>query len=153
MADKIEKDHIIAFTRYMKVTRQPQNNNRYWDRDSLQCDDLHNEKGRGVEIRGQELLKQLDSADEYAETTAVTMTKLATLLIEAGVKPFTVCFVKQDGDKRTLRGRLIVAEPLMGRSMVEDLDLPLDDKAGRVRLVDHRTIEWLVINNVRYERK
>ena len=59
--------------------------------------------------------------------------------------------MKQDGTERTLRGKLVKPEPLLGRSMVEDLDS--DDKKNRLRQVDHRTINWLVVDGVKYTVK
>ena len=47
-----------------------------------------------------------------------------------------------------MRGRLITPEPLLGRSMVEDLDLAVTEH--RQRLVDHRTIKFLIIEGVKY---
>lgn len=52
------------------------------------------------------------------------------------------------GDPRTLVGYLLRVEPKMGRSSVIDLAYPLEN--NRIRLVDHRTINWLIIKNVKY---
>ena len=75
---------------------------------------------------------------------------MAELLINARNIPFTVCFEKQNGEERVLRGRLISHEALLGRSSVEDLDLPAGD---RTRLVDHRTLKFLILNGVKYVLK
>ncbi|MCK6513108.1 hypothetical protein L6R29_24525 [Myxococcota bacterium] len=52
------------------------------------------------------------------------------------------------GEERTLVGYLIQTEPKMGRSQVIDLEAPT--AAQRIRLIDHRTINWIVIKNVKY---
>lgn len=53
------------------------------------------------------------------------------------------------GELRTMVGHLVDVEPSMGRSRVVDLQIPLG--AGiRERLVDHRTVEWLVLRDVKY---
>lgn len=52
------------------------------------------------------------------------------------------------GEERTLIGYLLKVEPKVGRSTVIDLELPTDKY--RIRQVDHRTINWLIIKNVKY---
>lgn len=52
------------------------------------------------------------------------------------------------GEERTLIGYLLKVEPKVGRSTVIDLELSPD--TYRVRQVDHRTINWLIIKNVKY---
>lgn len=54
------------------------------------------------------------------------------------------------GTERTLVGYLIQTEAKMGRSEVIDLEA---QGSHRLRLVDHRTIDWIIIKNVRYSVK
>lgn len=98
-------------------------------------------------VNGDELVKASASADQYHEEVRVTMTKAAELLVASVNRPFTVCFVKQDKTERVLKGRLVQPEPLLGRSHVEDLEVAGDNK---LRLVDHRTVKWLVVDGVKY---
>lgn len=56
-----------------------------------------------------------------------------------------------EGEERTLIGYLSKVEPKVGRSTVIDLELPRDKY--RIRQVDHRTINWLIIKNVKYTVK
>ena len=51
------------------------------------------------------------------------------------------------GEVRTLVGYLVKTEAKMGRSQVIDLEAPAKH---RYRLVDHRTINWLILKNVKY---
>jgi len=51
------------------------------------------------------------------------------------------------GELRTLVGYMVQTEAKMGRSQVIDLEAP---PKQRYRLVDHRTINWLVLKNVKY---
>lgn len=51
------------------------------------------------------------------------------------------------GEERTLIGHLTHTAPKMGRSEVYDLQI---EAAHRVRLVDHRTLNWLILKNVKY---
>lgn len=53
-----------------------------------------------------------------------------------------------EGEQRTLIGHLYSIEPEMGRSQVVDLEIPRG--TYRIRLVDHRTINWLILKNVKY---
>ncbi len=56
------------------------------------------------------------------------------------------------GEERTLIGYKIGADQNLGRSLVIDLEARRGTRAydQRIRLVDHRTINWLVYQNVRY---
>lgn len=105
------------------------------------------------EVTGESLIRAAHSADYAAEQRKVSKTEAAELLTRAHNRPLTVCFVKQDGNTRVLRGRLVSSEPLLGRSYCEDLDLTPDEagrKGGRLRLVDHRTISYLIVDGVKY---
>ena len=53
-----------------------------------------------------------------------------------------------EGAERTLIGYLSEVEAKVGRSIVIDLELPTDKY--RIRQVDHRTINWLILKNVKY---
>ncbi len=106
-----------------------------------------------IMVEGRELIGQCLSADYFAEEIKTTMTDVAEKLVTSHNRPLTVCFTKQpgkgqeEGEERVLRGRLLSHEALLGRSHVEDMDKPEGD---RVRLVDHRTIRWLVVDGVKY---
>lgn len=52
------------------------------------------------------------------------------------------------GEERVLVGHLVSTEPKMGRSTVVDLEIP--QGKHRLRLVDHRTVEWLILRGVKY---
>lgn len=52
------------------------------------------------------------------------------------------------GEERTLIGHLNHTEPKMGRSSVTDLEIPIGHH--RNRLIDHRTLNWMIINNIKY---
>jgi len=99
-------------------------------------------------INGQDLLDDLKSADAFSKTEKLTKTQMAEKLVSAKNDPFTVVFLKSDKTQRKLRGRLLSSEPLLGRSYVEDFDIAGENKT---RLVDHRTIQSLIIGNIKYE--
>lgn len=137
---KVIKGHMMAFVYYAKVDSSSLGGQ------SVQVEGLDNDQGK-FSVHGATLIENSFSADLYEEEERVTKTKAAELLISSHNRPLTVTFIKQDRKKRVLRGRLLAAEPLLGRSYVEDLDEPT---GKRVRLVDHRTIESLVVDGVKY---
>ena len=135
----VKAGDLMAFTYYANVKSASTN--------KLLVEDLDN--GNKFYVEGEELLSRSLSADQFKETKKVTKTEAAEILVSSHNIPFTVQFVKEgDGESRLLRGRLVSAEPLLGRSYVEDLDKPRD--THRLRQVDHRTIEFLIVNCVKY---
>lgn len=52
------------------------------------------------------------------------------------------------GEERTLIGYLQQTEPKLGRTKVVDLEVPSGEYNSR--LVDHRTLNWLIYKNVKY---
>lgn len=137
--DNIKSDHLMSLTHYVSVEHARPNALDVVDVDS----------GKSFRINGKELIKSMHSADIFSSTEKVSKTRAAELLTTAYGRPFTVAFEKQNGDTRVLRGRLIQPEPLMGRSMVEDLD----QDGNKLRQIDHRTIKYIVIDDVKYEVK
>jgi len=113
---------------------------------SLIVKDVDNNREMGV--NGTELIESSFSADQFHEEIKVSKTKAAELLVSSPNRPIKVSFNKQDGTERILRGRLIQPEPLLGRSMVEDLDIT--DGKNRLRQVDHRTINFIIVDGVKY---
>jgi hypothetical protein len=55
------------------------------------------------------------------------------------------------GAERILKGYMLQIEPSLGRSNVYDLEVPRGQHG--IRQVDHRTIKWLILRNVKYEVK
>ena len=119
----------------------------------------------------------MHNASVAAEEQKISLTNVATVLAEANSKCFTVCFTTKVDEKQvleklqevkakpnaekaralakellvgketTLIGRLSRAEGKLGRSLV--VDLPTQG----YRQVDHRTLRWLIIDNVKYTVK
>lgn len=139
----MKKDDIIAVVKYAKITET-----RY---DSVGATDLSD--GQKFYIHGKSLIDDLLSADDFSSEEKVTKTKMAEILSSTFNTPFTVEFEKADKSIRTLRGRLISAEPLMGRCQVIDLDIQKTNKESGLRLVDNRTLHSLTINGVKYTKK
>ena len=52
------------------------------------------------------------------------------------------------GEERTLIGYLVELNSQMGRSLV--IDMEIAPEQNRIRQIDHRTINWLILNNTKY---
>jgi hypothetical protein len=134
----MKKNDLVAFTYWTKV------GDAQTERVSVEDVDT----GEKFEVKGKPLIDASHSADAFTSTEKVTKTQIAEQLTKSHNFPLTVVFRKQDDTLRTLRGRLLSSEPLLGRSYCEDLDLPKG--THRTRLVDHRTIECLIVNSAKY---
>lgn len=129
---------------------------------------------RGVMVDKRILNEEMTNGSLYQEEQKLSMTDLATKLTAANNMCFQVCFTKKPdarkvaeqlseikkapsaaaardlakkclvGDESTLICHLTKAEGKLGRSLV--IDLP----TGGFRQVDHRTLKWIVIDNVKY---
>lgn len=143
---------------------------------------VENENGYSWSIAPDVVEQECRAAGQFKETRKVTRTQLAEKLKSAGHLIFTVEFEKQPttssvekhltdsdigdltvvkkrrklardilkGPVRTLVGHLKQSEPHMGRSVVCDLEIPT---AQNERQVDHRKINYIIIDNVRYQQK
>ena len=140
--ETVAPGHIMAFTYYGRVTKVAN------DGTLIHLDSL--DYGFPFTAQGKELIDEADSADTYAAQELTSQTDVIKQLVESGRKPFTACFVKDNGEERVLRGRLIGVDQYRGRSQVEDLDQPADK---RFRLVDHRTLKYVIVDGTKYVAK
>jgi hypothetical protein len=137
---RVKVGDLMAFVYYVRVKKVDP------AVPSLVVEDLDHDQG-DFAVAGTRLISGAFSADQFQEEEKVTMTRAAEILIASYNRPLTVCFIKQSGGLRVMRGRLLKPEPLLGRSHVEDLDVP---GRSRLRLVDHRTIKYLIVDGVKY---
>lgn len=133
-----KKDDIVSMTKYFRVVTASNS--------KVVATDMDNNET--VEIKGVQLVDSLSSADFFENAQKLTKTELAEILINANVRPFTVVFTKQNGEKRIMRAKFLSTEPLLGRSIVSDLD-----DGFSIKQVDHRTIESIIIDKVKYVHK
>ena len=138
--EKIKEKDVISLTKYAQVKSIFEN--------TIRAVDLHD--GKDFEIYGKDLHDACMSADFFDDTQKVTKTELAEILVKSYGRPFTVVFDTTKTKDRVLRGRLISSESILGRSTVEDLDKSDGD---RVRLVDHRTLKSIVVDNIKFTLK
>jgi hypothetical protein len=141
---KVKKDDLMAIIYYVKVKEAKKG--------ELLVTDLQSNMG-DIKVNGTDLIQNCMSADFYGKEEKVTMTRLADILTESPNRPLSVCFIKKDGTERILRGKWLSEDRKMGRSNCEDLDVVKTDKEDGLRQVDHRTIQWLVVDGVRYVLK
>jgi hypothetical protein len=126
-----------------------------------------------------DILHKMDSASHFAKEIKTNMTELAEVLEMAGDMAFTVSFRKKvtednvceklgstsvkdlsddkfrsqlakqivEGEECTITCHLVEAESSLGRSTVIDLTT---SSANKFRQVDHRTINYLILGNVKY---
>lgn len=141
---KVKDNDLMAFVNYVKVKKVNANG------EELIVAPL-DKNSKDIRITGLDLVVNALSADQFEDTEKVNKTEAAEILISSHNRPFTVSFEKLDGSERVIRGRLIKPEPLLGRSMVEDLDET--DKKNRVRQVDHRTINYIIVSGTKFEVK
>jgi hypothetical protein len=139
----VKEGDLMAFMYWVKVKKITNNG------ESLQVANLDDNESL-ITINGKELIEKSMSADQHQDIQKVTKTKAAELLVNSTNRPFTVSFLKTDGKERVIRGRLVKPEPLLGRSMVEDMELK---GVNRLRQVDHRTIKYLIVDGVKYTVK
>jgi hypothetical protein len=109
-----------------------------------------------VTIEGEKQVTRITSADLVVETVKLPRAEIIKILLESAGRPITINWTKKDGASRTLRGRFASADKRdLGYSYVVDLDLPRPEEEGgtdnRLRLVDHRTLHWLIDAGVKYE--
>lgn len=136
---KVEVGNIVCIYSYAKVKEVGSNS------ESLLVEDLV--LGGEFNIEGRDMIAAVASADFFAETIRISKTEMAKILTMTHGKPFTVAFVKKDGQERVLRGYFLKHEEMFGRSLCLDLD---EAKEDNLRLVDHRSLVSLVVDGVRY---
>lgn len=129
---------FVSSTTYMKVLEVKKN--------EIYVEDMQN--GMQFFIEGVKLIENLDSAAQYTETKKCSKHELVSALQNAKDKVFTVSFTKQNGEVRILTGHLISFDGMLGRTQVRDLEA--EDKTKNIKLIDNRTIAWLVLNNVKH---
>jgi hypothetical protein len=137
--DNIQVGEILSTTMYVHV--QPYGKHS----DSI---DVKDSFGRSFKVQGKKLIEEsFNSSEQYENEETVTKTKAAEILTGAGDSVFTVVYTKQDGSERTLVGRLMDTENLMGRSNVIDLQI---QTGNPLRQVDHRTIKSIILKGTKY---
>lgn len=113
--------------------------------------EVTDQSGNNFTIRGKSLIENtMYSANQFAGVEKITRTEMVDKLEQAGDSVFTVNFDKQDSTNRTLVGHLLATEPKMGRSQVRDLEIITGNNS---RLVDHRTLNWIIVKGTKYTVK
>jgi len=103
---------------------------------------------RGTKFTITGLLQSTRNADQFSKTSSVSRTELIEILITSNGSILSCKFVKQNGEDRVLRGYFVSLDKGFGRSNCIDLEVNKDEH--RLRQVDHRTLEWVILDDVRY---
>jgi len=136
-----------------------------------------NEAGKEWQIDQDLIGAECHAADQFDETKELTRTEVVQEFNKVNNSIFTVAFRRQPkvedayeaiantgklipnkemkkllkekmaGEERILIGYVLERDIALGRTMVRDLEQPEDDC---IRLVDHRTIDWFIHQNVKY---
>ncbi len=125
----------------------------YLDVQSVGGDELKvkDQNGMTFTIRGKNLIENtIQSASQFDKTEKLSRTQIVEILMNARDRVLTANYIKQDGTERTIVCHLIDSENTMGRSNVHDLEVT---SGHPIRQIDHRTINWLIINNTKYQVK
>jgi len=136
---KIVEGEYLSFTSYYKVKEKIH-----------QGIIVTNQHGQDITITGVDLIETFASAGQFVETRKAGKHEMVEAIHNAKDTVFTVCFKKKDGSERILVGHLKSVEAHLGRTEVIDLEIDKDDKTRGIRLVDNRTLEWVIINNIKY---
>ena len=171
-APKWDKNNLavgnwFSGTRYFKAISSK--------RDEVVC----RSKGQEITISKDIMEYEMNNANVFENEEKLPLTKIATKLTEANNTAFTACFTSKVDEKavkeklsmckatdlkdeaaakalakelllgreRTITGRLSKAEGKMGRSLIIDLN------TNGYGQIDHRTLKWLIIDNVKYTVK
>lgn len=144
----VKPGHLMAFMYYAHVV----DNDRSQEKVNVKDTDRDDPKRRGspmpFSVQGDALISAGLSADYFAREEKLSQSDIIDILRASYNEPLTVHFEEKDGTPRTLRGRKIGLDDRRGRSVCEDLDIP--DRKNRIRQVDHRSLEWLIVRGVKY---
>jgi hypothetical protein len=140
---------------------------------------VRNERGFEFNVSKEIVEEGMFNANQFTETKKISRTAMVDILESTNGHIFTVNFDKKPtdqsvlevlksftiadfgdsaklshisekiarGENRTLTGYMIAPEVKMGRSKVIDLN---EDAPANSRLVDHRTLNWLIFKGVKY---
>lgn len=139
--NSLKKGNKLSMTYYLNVNKV----------NSDGSIDVTDQNGNPFTVRGKNLIENtMNSANQFTDIQKITRTEMVEKLENVRDSVFTVNFDKQTGENRTLTGYLISTEPKMGRSQVIDLEIVTGHAE---RLVDHRTLNWLISKGIKYELK
>ncbi len=142
--DHIKPGDLMSFTYWGKVTEIDSETSRLY---------LENvDTGEEFSVCGKSLIEDSQSADIYDHIEIRPRRQIVDILIHSKRLPFTVSFIKKNGENRILKGRVIcVREVNQGYIDVEDLEV--DDSENRHRQVDTRTIQYVIVSGTKYQVK
>lgn len=137
-ASKLRGGDYLSRTSYMSVARTTS-----YDKDIS----VKNMEGLEWSIDKKVVSKECYSASQFHDTIEVNRTTILEFFLDpadyAVVR--TVNYDKANGENRTMICYVLDIENNLGRSNVIDLE-----DNGKIKQVDHRTINWLIMKGTRY---
>ena len=149
--NSVKRDDLMAFTYWARVeSNQPVGRRFSSEANDRKLTVRNVDTDAQFDVIGNPLISGSMSADQFVKTKRTKKTEFPEILSNAKNVPFTVKFEKADGSPRVLRGRLIgVDQKNLGYIDVEDLDI---DDGNRFRMVDCRTIQYIIVGGVKYTK-
>lgn len=155
MRKEIKVGDVVAVLTFAKVVDKVDGKN---NTGRVTVQDLY-DSGNVFDVVGDDLVDKMHSADRFSKVEKITKTEAALMMGTLYNKPFTVKFLKDNGEERVLRGRMLDPETGMGRSQVEDFDVKdsngntVTNVVKRMRQVNHREIIYIIVDDTKYEVK
>jgi len=140
---KLEKGDIVSYTQYFKYTGNNLNGRG----------EFIDQNGDLVNISNSIIEKSAFNNRQYHTEKKVSRTELIEALSTARDCVVYVEFITQKGEERHMTARLMSVENLFGRSNAIDLKLELSGDADNYRLIDHRTVNRLILRGILYNVK
>lgn len=94
--------------------------------------------------------KKVDEAAVRKDIIALYPNKGGRLMSESDFTKQVRKIVNLKGEERTMRGRHYGVQDANGRVSFVDMDLPATDPTSKRRLVDPRTLNWMIVGGVKY---
>lgn len=168
-AGELKTDEIISGSIYWKVVTP-----------GARTTIVKNAQGLHMEVDNGIMCKEMTSSVQFDETKKVNRSDMVSVMISAKDVAFSARFRKQikkkdvvskikgaidgkmttkkqlaavakqclEGEVRNIVARLKYTEPHLGRSQV--IDLNIENQDANERQIDHRTLEELVLNRIKY---
>ena len=105
------------------------------------------------QIRGDELALSLNRCETFEDVKKVNKGDLLERLKTTRGKIFSCVFVKANNEERYIQGIYAGPDEGFGRSFVVDLEKIAQGDRNVMRLLDHRTIQYIIVDNTKYVLK
>ena len=105
------------------------------------------------QINGRELVRSVNRSAHFDSEKKLNKTELLQKLRSTRGMIFSCLFKKVDGSDRLIEGIYAGPDEGFGRSYVLDLEKLREGDNNPMRLLDHRTIQYIILDGVKYYLK